>query len=138
VALGILVILHLLGLRYGTENAYLSPDGGGYAVQARLLATHGRTELKLESDLQYVGGHWLETLDGRYFCQYPPGFSLLQAAAYLVLGSAAALWTASLLAAALLILKKSSRDRRPPPPTAGYCHPGAASLATGEWRTSSL
>jgi 4-amino-4-deoxy-L-arabinose transferase-like glycosyltransferase len=103
-ALGVLVVLHLLWLRWGTESVYHSADGGGYAVQARLIATHARTELKLESDVQYIGGHWMETPDGRYFCQYPPGFPLLQAVAYFLFGPAAALWLASLLAMGLLIL----------------------------------
>ena len=102
--MGMLLLLHLLSLRWGTESTYRSADGGGYSVQARLIATHARTELKLESDVQYISDHWLETPDGRYFCQYPPGFSLLQAVAYFLAGSAAGLWVASLLATALLLL----------------------------------
>ena len=104
IAMAALMACHLFWLRLGTEAAYESPDGAGYAVQARLIATQGHSELRLDSDIQYVGYHWMETRDGRFFCRYPPGFPLLQGLAYALVGPAAGLWVPSLLATGLLLL----------------------------------
>ena len=51
--------------------ATMSPDANGYVVQARLLATEGRTSLAVDSPAQFVGMHWLETAPGVFHSRYP-------------------------------------------------------------------
>ena len=84
--------------------AIMSPDANGYVVQARLLATAGRTFLRTESPAQYVGTHWLETTDGVFQSRYPAGLPLLAAAAWKLGGLPAALLVNPLLASGTILL----------------------------------
>lgn len=84
--------------------AIMSPDANGYVVQARLLATAGRTFLRTESPAQYVGTHWLETTDGVFQSRYPAGLPLLAAAVWKLGGLPAALLVNPLLASGTILL----------------------------------
>jgi 4-amino-4-deoxy-L-arabinose transferase-like glycosyltransferase len=91
------LVLHL-------APATMSPDSNGYVVQARLIATEGRTHFSPESPAQYVGIHWLETEDGIFRSRYPAGLPLLMAGAWQLGGVRAALLVNPLLAAATVLL----------------------------------
>ncbi len=67
-----------------------SPDANGYWAQGSLLARTGRTWFVPESDVQYVGIHWLVTPDGRYYSRYPPGLAVVVALVYRLFGHGAA------------------------------------------------
>jgi len=68
-----------------------SPDVNGYYAQGSLLATTGKTYFVVESPVQFVGRHWLVTGDGRFYSRYSPGFPVLIASVYRVLGANASL-----------------------------------------------
>jgi hypothetical protein len=72
--------------------AITSPDANGYYAQGALLYQTGRTWFQQESDVQYVGMHWLVTDDGRYFSRYPPGLSVLIAGLYGTFGPNSCAW----------------------------------------------
>jgi hypothetical protein len=69
--------------------AISTPDANGYWAQGSLLAVTGRTSFVPESDVQYIGIHWLVTEEGRYFSRYPPGLAVPIALLYRVFGYAA-------------------------------------------------
>ena len=89
---------HALVLFLCFASAPSGPDASGYFVQARLIATQGRSWLRQESPAQFVGVHWLETADGRLISRYPPGLPVLLAGVYRVFGSTAALMVVPILA----------------------------------------
>ncbi len=83
--------------------AISTPDANGYWAQGSLLTTTGRTWFVPQSDVQYVGMHWLVTPDGRYFSRYPPGLAVPIALVYRLFGpSATVLINPALALAALL------------------------------------
>jgi hypothetical protein len=86
-----------VGRFYGPALA--TPDDNGYWAQGSLLATTGHTWFRTESDVQFVGMHWLVTEDGRYASRYPPGLAVLVAGFYVLLGYEASVLVNPLLAA---------------------------------------
>lgn len=62
------------------------PDDNGYFAQGSLIAQTGRSWFLPESDVQYIGMHWLLTPDGKYISRYPTGMALIIAALYRTLG----------------------------------------------------
>jgi hypothetical protein len=99
-----LCLVHLGWLLAHFEPATMSPDANGYVVQARLIATHGRTSFATESPAQFVGMHWLETREGVFHSRYPAGLPMLMAAAWKIGGLTAALLINPLLASATVLL----------------------------------
>jgi hypothetical protein len=95
---------HFLFLFKHCPPSFLGPDANGYFVQAALLAKNGRTALEPESPLTYIGNHWLETTDGRFFSRYPPGFGILIAIPYAVFGPETGLYLTPLLASLTVLL----------------------------------
>ncbi|MEZ5989742.1 MAG: glycosyltransferase family 39 protein [Planctomycetota bacterium] len=87
-----------------THGTFQSPDANGYFVQAALLVDHGSTELVPSSPLDYIGMHFLETADGRFFSRYSPGLGVLMAGPYALWGPEAALKLQPLMAAATILL----------------------------------
>lgn len=88
-ALGLVLGGYGFLLGYHFAPAISTPDANGYWAQGSLLATTGRTWFVPESDVQYIGMHWLVTEDGRYFSRYPPGLAVPIAMAYKAFGYAA-------------------------------------------------
>jgi 4-amino-4-deoxy-L-arabinose transferase-like glycosyltransferase len=80
------LVLYGLFLAHHFAPAISSPDANGYWAQGSLLAATGRTWFVPESDVQYVGMHWLVTEDGRYFSRYPPGLAVPIALLYKLFG----------------------------------------------------
>ncbi len=80
------------------EPALASADGNGYWKQGRLLAEGGRTWFELETPVEYVGFHWLQGDDGRWFSRYPPGLSVAIAAFFKLFGYRGGLLLTPLLA----------------------------------------
>ncbi|UCF19203.1 MAG: glycosyltransferase family 39 protein, partial [Gemmatimonadota bacterium] len=72
-------------------------------AQAKMLAAEGHTYQEIDSPLQFLGAHWLDAGDGRYFSKYPPGLPLILSLPYGLLGPTAALWVDPLLASLALI-----------------------------------
>ena len=89
-ALGLVLLAQALLLAHYYAPAIADPDANGYWAQGSLLARTGRTWYVPESDVQYVGMHWLVTADGRYFSRYPPGLAVLVALVYRLWGYEAA------------------------------------------------
>src|SRR3954462_8559569 len=63
VRLGLFGAFELTGLPFiwlitHLAPAIMSPDATGYVVQARLIATEGRTSFATASPAQFVGMHW--------------------------------------------------------------------------------
>ncbi len=103
-AAGLLAFAHLVWILAHFAPAIMSPDANGYVVQARLIATEGKTALTTESPAQFVGMHWLETGDGVFHSRYPAGLPMLFAAAWKLGGLRAALLVNPLLASATVLL----------------------------------
>src|SRR5215471_16360522 len=99
-----LCLIHLGWLLAHFEPAIMSPDANGYVVQARLIATQGRTSFATESPAQFVGTHWLETRAGLFHSRYPAGLPTLMALAWKIGGMTAALLINPLLASATVLL----------------------------------
>jgi hypothetical protein len=99
-----LAISHFLFLFAHCSPSFLGPDANGYFAQAAQVATSGRTALEPESPLSYIGTHWLETADGRFFSRYPPGVGILVAIPYELFGPEAGLYLTPLLASLTLLL----------------------------------
>ncbi len=89
-------------LRYD-QPAITSPDANGYYAQGALLAQTGQTWFQQESDVQFVGMHWLVTEDGKYFSRYPPGLSVLIAILYKTFGANSCAWVDPAFATLALI-----------------------------------
>lgn len=85
------------------EPAISTPDANGYFAQAKLIAKEGKTYLKPESPLQYIGPHWNCTTDNRYYCKYPPGFPAILSVIYIILGPKATLWVNPVMASLSLL-----------------------------------
>jgi len=102
-ALG-LTAAHFLWLWLHLAPAIMSPDANGYVVQARLIATEGRTFFQTESPAQFVGMHWLETTDGVFHSRYPAGLPVLFAVAWKLGGLGALVLVNPLLASATVLL----------------------------------
>jgi hypothetical protein len=103
-AAGLLVLAHLAWILAHFAPAIMSPDANGYVVQARLIATAGKTSLTTESPAQFVGMHWLETDGGVFYSRYPAGLPVMFAAAWKLGGLRAALLVNPLLASATVLL----------------------------------
>lgn len=106
VILALLVLLlaaHHTWVLQHLEPAYSSPDASGYFVQARMLATEGRSWFRPDSPLQYIGIHWLEAPDGRFFSRYPTGYPLLLAVPFRLIGPTAPLYVNPILATLTLL-----------------------------------
>jgi hypothetical protein len=76
----------------------VGPDAGGLFVQARLMATELSTGFRPESPMQFLGTHWMQTLDGDFHSRYPPGFPLVLAVAYALGGPRAPFFLNPILA----------------------------------------
>jgi len=103
--LGALLVIcgHFIWMMSYFEPAISSPDANGYFAQARLIATTGQTWFSSESLLQYVGGHWIDRGDGRFFSRYPPGLPVVAAIFFMAGGHKAALFVNPLLTAFTLL-----------------------------------
>ncbi|HHI80308.1 MAG TPA: hypothetical protein ENK02_10025 [Planctomycetes bacterium] len=110
----LLSTLHFLWLKQVSPPVFSSPDAGGYYPQAALMAETGQDWFRPETPLRYLGLHWLETPDGRFFSRYPPGVAVLLLIPYKLWGPGAALrltlllGSLSLLLAFLLIQKRAN------------------------------
>ena len=98
-----LVVAHFAMLMLFFKPAIGTPDASGYFVQARLMATKGRTWFDRESPIQYVNEHWLSPGNDRYFSQYPPGLSGMAAVLFRAAGPTAALLLNPVLASLTLL-----------------------------------
>jgi hypothetical protein len=98
-----LVVAHFIFLTVHFEPAISTPDANSYFAQAKLIAKEGKTYFEPESILQYVGPHWRRTGDNRYYCIHAPGFPVILAVAYRILGPKAALWVNPLMASFSLL-----------------------------------
>jgi len=101
--LGLLLAAHFLWIASHVVPAYLSPDADGYFAQARLIATEGRLTCEIESPVEYVGIHWLETSPGKLISRYPPGLPVVLAAVWKTLGRQAVFYVNPLLATLTLL-----------------------------------
>lgn len=99
-----LALGHLLFLIVHCPPSYPEPDANGYFAQARFLAENGRTYFKPESPLSYIGRHWLETADGRFYSRYPPGVGILTAIPYLFFDPKGGLYLTPILAGLTVLL----------------------------------
>jgi hypothetical protein len=99
-----LAVLHCAWILLHFAPATMSPDANGYVVQARLIATEGRTAFAAASPTQFIGMHWLETEPGVFHSRYPAGLPMLFAAAWKLGGLRAALLVNPLLASATVLL----------------------------------
>lgn len=98
-----LVAAHFIWVATHHETAVIGPDVGGYFAQAKMLATEGQTYREPASPLAFVGPHWLDRGDGRYFSKYPPGFPLLLSVPYALFGASSSLWVDPLLTSGALL-----------------------------------
>lgn len=92
------LILHFLFLLRLFAPAIATPDANGYWAQGSLLFTTGHTWFKPESDVQYIGIHWLVTESGRYYSRYPPGLAVLVGLVYKLFGFKASVLVNPILA----------------------------------------
>jgi len=97
------VVIHFVFLLAYFEPTISTPDAQGYFAQAKLIAKEGKTYLKPESILQYIGPHWLHTSENRYFTTFPPGFPAILAVIYKVFGPKATLVVNPLMASLSLL-----------------------------------
>jgi len=86
---GLLLFGYALLLAHFFAPAISTPDANGYWAQGSLLALTGRTWFVPQSDVQYIGMHWLVTPAGRYYSRYPPGLAVPIALVYRLAGPAA-------------------------------------------------
>ena len=100
----LLALSHFLWLKQVSPPVFSSPDAGGYYPQAALIAETGQDWFRPETPLRYLGLHWLETADGRFFSRYPPGVAVLMLLPYKLFGPGAALRLTLLLASLSLLL----------------------------------
>jgi 4-amino-4-deoxy-L-arabinose transferase-like glycosyltransferase len=86
--LGLLLVLagFALFVKLHFAPAIHEPDDNGYFAQGSLIAQTGRSWFVPESDIQYIGMHWLLTPDGKYISRYPTGMALVIAAVYKLFG----------------------------------------------------
>ncbi len=103
-AVVVLVVLHFSWLATYHAPAISTPDANSYFAQARLIAREGTTSFTLESMAQFIAPHWNEGANGRYYCTHPPGFGVLLAIPYILLGYGAATWVNLLLASMSLLV----------------------------------
>jgi hypothetical protein len=96
--LSLLLGCHLVWLYVHFLPVAVGPDAGGLFVQARLLATELSTGFDLETPVQYLGNHWLQTEAGDFHSRFPPGFPILLALAWLIGGPQAPFFLNPLLA----------------------------------------
>ncbi len=73
------------------EPAISTPDANSYFGQAKLIARNARTYFEPESIVQYIGFHWHQTRNNRYYAVHPPGFSAILAVVYKIFGPKASL-----------------------------------------------
>ncbi len=100
----LLALGHFLWLRQISPPVFSSPDAGGYYPQTALIAETGHDWFRPQTPLRYLGTHWLETADGRFFSRYPPGVGILMLIPYKVFGPGPALRLTLLLASLSLLL----------------------------------
>ena len=98
-----LAILHFSWLAAHHAPAISTPDANSYFAQARWIAQKGTTSFALESPAQFIAPHWNAGANGRYYCTHPPGFGVVLAMPYILLGYGAATWVNPLLASMSLI-----------------------------------
>ncbi len=99
-----LAVAHFAWIAAHLAPAINSPDANGYVVQARLLATEGKTFFATASPAQFVGMHWLETTDGVFHSRYPAGLPVLFALAWKLGGIAGLVLVNPLLASGTVLL----------------------------------
>lgn len=86
--LGLVVVLGAFAifLKVNFVPAILEPDDNGYFAQGSLIARTGRSWFVAESDIQYIGMHWLLTPSETYISRYPPGMAMVIAAVFALFG----------------------------------------------------
>jgi hypothetical protein len=98
VLLCLLLVAHAAWLWIFSGALYAGPDAAGYFTPARLIATEGTPSLLPASPAEFLGYHWLDGGDGRFYVRYPPGLPVILAAADAIGGSYAAQSLSRLLA----------------------------------------
>jgi len=99
----ILLTGHFCFLMTRFAPAIVNPDDNGYWAQGSLLFTRGQTWFKTESDVQFVGMHWLITDSDKYFSRYPAGLPLLTGAVHYGFGYKASILVNPILATLSLL-----------------------------------
>ena len=102
--LGLMVAVHAAWLWAFSGPVYAGADAAGYFTPARLLVTEGTTSLHPASPAEFIGYHWLDGDDGRFYVRYPPGLPLILATADSLGGSTAAQAVTRLLATLSVLL----------------------------------
>jgi hypothetical protein len=97
------ITFHFIFLMMFFEPAIFTPDAQGYFTQAKLIATEGTTSLKPESPLEYIGPHWNQASNGRYYATFPPGFPFLLSLFYKTFGAESCLYLNPILASLSLL-----------------------------------
>ena len=95
---------HFIFLLAQCHPSFPEPDAGGYFVQAAFLAKYGKTSLQPESPLSYIGKHWLEIEEGRFYSRYPPGIGILVTIPYMLIGPEAGLYVTPFLTSLTVLL----------------------------------
>lgn len=86
------LLAYALLLRLYFVPAIAHPDANGYWAQGSLLMKTGRAWFRPESNVQYIGMHWLLTPNDVYISRYPPGLAVLIGLVWKLFG-----WKASVL-----------------------------------------
>ena len=103
VGLAVLLGAFALFAKVNFVPAILEPDDNGYFAQGSLIARTGHSWFVAESDIQYIGLHWLLTPSDTYISRYPPGMPLAIAALFGLFGYAASVWVNPLMALLALL-----------------------------------
>lgn len=96
--------LHFCALLPYRVPAFALSDENAYLVAAKALVEEGRLPVQPTEPLEFVGTMWVENGRGEYYPKYPPGHSLLLAAARWLAGPAAVYWVNPLASTALVVL----------------------------------
>ncbi len=109
----VLLVAHFCFLLHYHAPAIADPDANGYYAQGTRLFTTGKASFKPESDVEFIGMHWLLAEDGTYYSRYSPGFGVIIGLLYSVFGWKAGamtnLFLASMtLAGLFMILRKEN------------------------------
>ena len=83
--------------------AFSTPDAHSYFRQAQDLATHGRTYTTRSSPAQFIGVHYREGPEGKFYTKHAPGLSIFLAIAYRLFGPYATFWVNPLLCSLALM-----------------------------------
>lgn len=111
----LLLAAHAVWLWIFSEAVYAGPDAAGYFTPARLIATEGTASLHPTSPAEFLGYHWLDGGDGRFYVRYPLGLPVILAAVATIGGPFAAQSFSRLLAtlSVLVFFLLARRSVRP-------------------------